>query len=473
VATIEWRSEKDSMGEMKLPSQALYGATTQRAVENFPVSGIRFSRDFIRVLAEIKSACAEVNLQLGKLDANLAKPIIQAAAAIETGKYDGEFVLDIFQTGSGTSTNMNFNEVAANVANLALGSPVGAKKPIHPNDHVNMGQSSNDIIPTAIHVAAAVMVTEKLLPALKQLHGTLQKKSIAFNGIVKTGRTHLQDATPILLGQEFSGYENQIKKGIERIERALPAICELPVGGTAVGTGINTDANFGKLVSANLAKRLKIAFTEAENHFEAQASKDACVELSGALKTVAVSLTKIANDFRWLASGPRCGFAEIILPPVQPGSSIMPGKVNPVIPESLLQVCAQVMGNDLAITLGGQSGSFELNVMMPLIAHNLLMSIEILSNGVKLFDEKCVKGIEANVERINETVERSLMLATPLAPVVGYDKAAEISKKAFKENKTVREVALATLDLSKEQLNEILDPSKMVIPGAGAGGEGG
>ncbi len=473
MATTEFRSEKDSMGEMKLPSQALYGATTQRAVENFPVSGIRFSRDFIRVLAEIKSSCAEVNLKLGKLDAKLANPIIQAAAAIETGKYDGEFVLDIFQTGSGTSTNMNFNEVAANVANLALGSAVGAKKPIHPNDHVNMGQSSNDIIPTAIHVAAAVMVSEKLLPALKQLHGTLAAKSKAFNGIVKTGRTHLQDATPILLGQEFSGYENQVKKGIERVERALPAICELPVGGTAVGTGINTDAEFGKLVSAHLAKKLKIAFVEAENHFEAQASKDACVELSGALKTVAVSLTKIANDFRWLASGPRCGFAEIILPPVQPGSSIMPGKVNPVIPESLLQVCAQVMGNDLAITLGGQSGSFELNVMMPLIAHNLLQSIEILANGVKLFDEKCVKGIEANVERINETVERSLMLATPLAPVVGYDKAAEISKKAFKENKTVREIALATLDMSKEQLNEILDPSKMVIPGAGAGGEGG
>lgn len=366
---------------------------------------------------------------------------------------------------------MNFNEVAANVANLALGSAVGAKKPVHPNDHVNMGQSSNDIIPTAIHVAAAVMVTEKLLPALKTLRATLQKKSESFAGIVKTGRTHLQDATPILLGQEFSGYENQVKKGIERVERALPALCELPVGGTAVGTGINTDAAFGKLVSESLAKKLGIAFCEAENHFEAQAAKDACVEMSGALKTVAVSLTKIANDFRWLASGPRCGFAEIILPPVQPGSSIMPGKVNPVIPESLLQVCAQVMGNDLAITLGGQSGSFELNVMMPMMAHNLLQSIEILANGVKMFEEKCARGIEANIERINETVERSLMLATPLAPVVGYDKAAEISKKAFKENKTVREVALATLEMSKEQLQEILDPSKMVIPGAGGGGE--
>ncbi len=467
----DFRVEKDSMGEMRLPSSALYGATTQRAVENFPVSGIPFGRDFIRVLSVIKASCAEVNQKLGKLDAKLAASVVEAAKAIETGKYDSHFPIDIFQTGSGTSTNMNFNEVAANVANLALGSAVGAKKPVHPNDHVNMGQSSNDIIPTAIHVAAAVMVTERLLPALRDLKATLQKKSAAFAGIVKTGRTHLQDATPILLGQEFSGYENQVKKGIERIERALPTLCELPVGGTAVGTGINTDAAFGKLVSESLAKKLGVPFREAENHFEAQAAKDACVEMSGALKTVAVSLTKIANDFRWLASGPRCGFAEIILPPVQPGSSIMPGKVNPVIPESLLQVCAQVMGNDLAIALGGQSGSFELNVMMPMMAHNLLQSIQILANGVKMFDEKCARGIEANKARIEETVERSLMLATPLAPVVGYDKAAEISKKAFAENKTVREVALATLDMSKEQLQEILDPSKMVIPGAGGGGE--
>ncbi len=467
----DFRIEKDSMGEMKLPAKAIYGATTQRAVENFPVSGIRFGRDFIRVLAVIKASCAEVNQKLGKLDAKIAAAVIEAAQAIEQGKYDGEFVLDIFQTGSGTSTNMNFNEVAANIANLALGSAVGSKKPIHPNDHVNMGQSSNDIIPTAIHVAAAVMVQEKLLPALKGLRATLQKKSAAFSTIVKTGRTHLQDATPILLGQEFSGYENQVKKSIERVERAMASICELPVGGTAVGTGINTDAAFGKHVAESLARKLKVPFKEAENHFEAQASKDACVEMSGALKATAVALTKIANDFRWLASGPRCGFAEIILPAVQPGSSIMPGKVNPVIPESLLQVCAQVMGNDLVVTLGGQSGSFELNVMMPLIAHNLLQSIQILASGVKMFDEKCAQGIEANTARILETVERSLMLATPLAPVVGYDKAAEISKKAFAENKTVREIALATLDLSKDQLNEILDPSKMVIPGAGGGGE--
>jgi len=467
----EFRVEKDSMGEMKTPANMLYGATTQRAVENFPVSGIRFSREFIRVLALVKASCAEVNKKLGKLDGKLADAIVKASAAIAEGKYDEHFPIDIFQTGSGTSTNMNFNEVAANVANVDLGGKVGSKSPIHPNDHVNMGQSSNDIIPTAIHVAAAVEVKERLIPALKKLETTLGQKAKQFASIVKTGRTHLQDATPITLGQEFSGYENQVKKSVERLERALPGVCELAVGGTAVGTGINTDAKFGKLVSESLASKLRLPFVEAENHFEAQASKDACVELSGALKTAAVALTKIANDIRWLSSGPRNGIGEIIIPPVQPGSSIMPGKVNPVIPESLLQVCAQVIGNDAAITAGGAAGNFELNVMMPMIAHNLIQSISILANGVLMFESKCARGIEANLKKIGETVERSLMLATPLAPVVGYDKAAEISKKAFAENKTVREVALATLDLSKEQLSEILDPSKMVIPGAGGGGE--
>lgn len=467
----DFRVEKDSMGEMKIPSKFLYGASTQRAVENFPVSGLRFSREFIRVLAVIKASCAEVNKSLGKLDPKIADAIVKASAEIAEGKYDEHFVVDIFQTGSGTSTNMNYNEVAANVANLALGGAVGSKKPVHPNDHVNMGQSSNDIIPTAMHVAAAVATQEKLLPALKGLHTTLSKKAKDFASIVKTGRTHLQDATPITLGQEFSGYENQLKKSLERVEKALPAVCELAIGGTAVGTGINTDAQFGKLVSDLLAKKLGLPFCEAENHFEAQASKDGCVELSSALKTVAVALTKVANDIRWLSSGPRCGISEINLPATQPGSSIMPGKVNPVIPEALLQVCAHVMGNDLAVTLGGQAGNFELNVMMPMMAHNLLESIQVLAGGVKVFDEKCARGIEANTRKIAETVERSLMLATPLAPVVGYDKAAEISKKAFQENKTVREIAQATLDLSKEQLNEILDVSKMTVPGAGGGGE--
>jgi fumarate hydratase class II len=467
----DYRIEKDSMGEMRIPSNMLYGATTQRAVENFPVSNLRFSREFIRVLAVIKACCAEVNTSLGKLDKKIADAILQASQKISEGEYDAHFVLDIFQTGSGTSTNMNFNEVAANLANLSVGSAVGSKKPVHPNDHVNMGQSSNDIIPTAIHVAAALTIKEKLLPALEGLHSTLKAKSKSFMGIVKTGRTHLQDATPILLGQEFSAYEAQVLFSIQRIKKSLDGLLELPVGGTAVGTGINTDAEFGKKVSERLAKKLGLAFREASNHFEAQASKDACVEMSGTLKTVATSLTKIANDVRWLSSGPRCGFAEINLPAVQPGSSIMPGKVNPVIAESLLQVCAQVTGNDLAVTIGGQSGSFELNVMMPVIAHNLLESILCLANGVKMFDEKCVKGIEANVSKIEETVERSLMLATPLAPVVGYDKAAEISKKAFIENKTVREMAKSMTDLSAEKLDEILDPSKMVIPGA-SGGEG-
>lgn len=467
----EFRIERDSMGEMKIPSRYLYGASTQRAVENFPVSGIRFGRDFIRVLGLVKASCVEVNRRLGKLDAKLSDAILKACQSIVEGQYDDHLVVDVFQTGSGTSTNMNFNEVAANIANGALGACVGSKKPVHPNDHVNLGQSSNDVIPTVIHVAAVLAVKEQLLPALKRLEVSLQRKVEAFSGIVKTGRTHLQDATPILLSQEFSGYENQVKKSIERLERVIPSLCELAIGGTAVGTGINTDAQFGKLVAESIAQKLGIPFREAENHFEAQAAKDACVEVSGVLNTIAVSLTKIASDIRWLSSGPRCGIGEISIPAVQPGSSIMPGKVNPVIPESLLQVCAQVMGNHVTVTLGGQGGAFELNVAMPLIGHNLLQSIRILSNAVLMFEEKCVRGIQANRHRIDETVERSLMLATTLAPVIGYDKAAEISKRAFTENKTVRDVALATLDLPKDQIADILNPSKMVVPGAGGGSE--
>jgi fumarate hydratase, class II len=465
------RIEKDSMGEMKVPGEALYGATTQRAVENFPVSGIRFSRDFVRILAVVKASCAEVNKKLKLLDSKVADAIVKASVEIEEGKHDEQFVLDIFQTGSGTSTNMNFNEVAANIANLKLGSKIGSKSPVHPNDHVNRGQSSNDVIPTVIHVAAAWSVREKLLPALKNLEVTLGKKVKAFKGIVKTGRTHLQDATPILLAQEFSGYEEQVKKSRARIERAVEDLHELAIGGTAVGTGINTHPSFGKEVATLLSKKLKISFREAQNHFEAQASKDACVEVSGSLKTAAVALTKIANDIRLLSMGPRCGLSEIHLPAVQPGSSIMPGKVNPVIAESLLQVCAQVIGNDVTISISGASGNFELNTMMPVIAHNLLQSIECLANAVKIFDEKCIQGIEANTERIEETIRRSLMLATALAPVVGYDKAAEISKRAFKENKTIREIAETALKLPKKQLDEILDPAKMVVPGAGGGGE--
>lgn len=466
------RIEKDSMGEMRVPANALYGATTQRAVENFPISGLRFSRDYIRMLAHIKASCAEVNKDLGKLDGKLADAIVKACSEIAEGKYDNEFVLDIFQTGSGTSTNMNFNEVASNIANVAAGSAIGAKKPIHPNDHVNMGQSSNDIIPTAIHVAAAVGVKERLLPALNRLQTTLEKKAQEFSKIVKTGRTHLQDATPVLLGQEFGGYAAQVQKSKDRITKSLDGVLELAVGGTAVGTGINTDAQFGKKVSEKLSKKLGMAFREADNHFEAQASKDACVELSGSIRTAAVALTKVANDLRWLGSGPRCGISEINLPPVQPGSSIMPGKVNPVIPEALLQVCAQVIGNDAAIAWGGAwGGTFELNVMMPMIAHNLLTSIQFLASAVDVFEEKCVRGIEANLTRIAETVERSLMLATPLAPVVGYDKAADIAKQAHKEGKTVREVAKTATTLTDDELKKLLDVSGMVYPGAKGGGE--
>lgn len=466
-----YRNEKDSMGEMKIPADMLYGASTQRAVENFPISGQRFSRSFIEVLAVLKASCAKVNKDLGKLDGKIAEAIEGAAQKIAKGDYDAQFVVDIFQTGSGTSTNMNFNEVASNVANLHLGSSVGSKKPVHPNDHVNMGQSSNDIIPTAIHMAAAVAVEKKLLPTLKDLEEVLHKKSQAFDKYVKTGRTHLQDATPIRLGQEFSGYEAQMRKCRERIEDSLKGVQELAIGGTAVGTGINTHVEFGARVCAEVTRRLGVNFRETDNHFEAQASKDACVQLSGSLRTLAVALTKIGNDLRWLGSGPRCGIGEIVLPAVQPGSSIMPGKVNPVIPEALLQVCAQVMGNDFAVTMGGQAGNFELNVMMPMIAHNLLSSIELLSNGIKVFNEKCIRGIEANTTRIEETVERSLMLATPLAPVVGYDKAAEIAKKAFQENKTIRELAKKETNLSNKELNEILNPALMTVAGA-SGGEG-
>lgn len=467
----EFRAERDSMGEMKIQNRYLYGATTQRAVENFPISGIRFSRGFIRLLAVLKGACAKVNQDLGKLDPKIATAVQEAALAIESGEYDEHFVLDIFQTGSGTSTNMNFNEVASNIANLRMGSTVGSRKPVHPNDHVNMGQSSNDVIPTTIHLAAAVSINELLTPALKTLKDTLEKKSRELDGFVKTGRTHLQDATPIRLGQEFSGYAAQLRKCEARIYDAMDGLCELAIGGTAVGTGINTHPEFGARVSRALAERLGVPFREADNHFEAQASKDACVQMSGALKTAAVALTKIANDIRWLSSGPRCGIGEITIPAVQPGSSIMPGKVNPVIPEALLQVCAQVMGNDLAITMGGQAGNFELNVMMPMIGHNLLQSIDILGRAVRVFNEKCAVGIEANPVRIAETVERSLMLATPLAPVIGYDKAAEMAKRAFKENKTIRELATAELKMSAAELSTLLDPTKMTIPGA-SGGEG-
>lgn len=465
------RIEQDSMGEMPVPADRLYGASTARAVANFPISSLRFGRGFLMALARVKAACAAANKDLGRLDPRLADAVIEAARRIADGEYDDHFEVDVFQTGSGTSTNMNFNEVAANLANLKLGvQEIGTKSPVHPNDHVNLGQSSNDVIPTAIHVAAASACVG-LLDALDRLESTLGAKAAEFADVVKIGRTHLQDATPITLGQEFSGYEAQVAQAIGRIERALPSIHELPIGGTAVGTGINTDPRFGALVAEKLAEGLGLPFREATNHFAAQAAKDACVELSASLRGAAIALTKIAGDLRWLASGPRCGLGELTLPAVQPGSSIMPGKVNPVIAEALIQVCAQVQGNDLAVSLGAQGGRFELNAMMPLIAHNLLQSIDLLTNAVRVFDEKCVRGIKANRERIAAAVERSLMLATPLAPVVGYDKAAEVAKRAFAEGKTIREVASAMLDLPAAELDRLLDPARMVRPGAGGAGE--
>lgn len=458
----ETRIEKDALGEMKVQKEALFGASTQRAVENFPVSGLRFPPSFIRALAEIKNACAKTNLSLKKLDSKNAKAIVEACEAIAEGKYYDQFVVDVFQTGSGTSTNMNFNEVAANLANLNLGSSLGSKKPVHPNDHVNLGQSSNDMIPTTIHVAAAYLVHSELLPNLAKLHSSLQKKSKAFSKLIKMGRTHLQDATPITLGQEFSGYAAQIELASERIESVLPRLCELAIGGTAVGTGINTHPKFAQKICEELKKEFKLPFKEARNHFAAQASVDTCVELSGALKTLAVSLSKIANDLRWLSSGPRSGLGEISLPKVQPGSSIMPGKVNPVMAEMVLQVAAHVQGSDVIIGIGGASGNFELNTMLPLVGYHLLTSIEYLSHATLLFTEKCIEGIEANEERLRELVERSLMLVTGLVPEIGYDEAAKIADDAFKNNLTLLEAASKSKKISREKAKILLNPASQL-----------
>jgi fumarate hydratase class II len=452
------------MGEMRVPVDAYWGASTQRAVANFPISGLRFPRSFIRALGVVKSAAAHTNCDLGLLEGKLAAAIIEAATEVTDGRLDVHFVVDIFQTGSGTSTNMNANEVIANRANEILGGKIGDVKPVHPNDHVNMGQSSNDVIPTCIHIAVMDGVVNELLPALGELHDVLDEKAKAFDKVIKIGRTHLQDATPIRLGQEFSGYASMIEHGIQRIKNAQPGIAELALGGTAVGSGINTPARFPERAIAEINKLNGLEFREAENHFEAQGSKDALVELSGALKTLAASLTKIANDIRWLGSGPRCGIGEIILPAVQPGSSIMPGKVNPVMAEALLQVCAQVIGNDAAVTVGGMSGNFELNVMMPVMAHNLLESITLLSRSVTVFNERCIKGIEADEKRCAEMIEKSLAMCTSLSPKIGYQAAAEIAKEAYASGKTVREVAKEKGILSDEELDKLLDPWSMTEP---------
>lgn len=465
----DFRVERDSMGEMQVPSNAYYGASTQRAVLNFPVSGYRFGREFIRALGAIKSAAAEANASLGKLDRKLAGFIQKAAHEVMEGKLDDQFVLDIFQTGSGTSTNMNANEIIANRATELAGGQRGSKL-IHPNDHVNMGQSSNDVIPTAIHVAAVESLHRQLMPALHRLREALRAKAEEFNGIVKIGRTHLMDATPIRLGQVFSGYASQISHADRRIAQKLIILRELPIGGTAVGTGINTHPKFAQLVCDALNHELREQFHEAANHFEAQAAKDAIVNAMGSLKTVAVALTKIANDIRWLGSGPRTGIGELLLPETQPGSSIMPGKVNPVICESVLQVCAQVVGADAAITYaGGLLGTFELHVGMPVVAHNFLESTRLLANVCNVFVEKCVLGLQANTARCEALVEQSLAMCTSLAPLIGYDAAAEIAKQAHKSGRNVREIALdaikaGKLKLTEAQLKEALDPRSMTEP---------
>ena len=465
------RTEKDSMGEMSVPESALYGASTQRAVLNFPISGYRFSRPFIRALGLIKGAAAQANADLGLLDSHRCAFIVQAAEEVVEGKLDEHFPLDIFQTGSGTSTNTNANEVISNRCCQLAGKPIGARDPVHPNDHVNMGQSSNDVIPSAIHISAAEQLKNCLIPALEELHRALELKANEFWGVIKIGRTHLMDATPVRLGQEFSGYAQQIFYARERANRAISALEELALGGTAVGTGLNRQVEFPGKVMRHLAQRTGIKFREAQNHFEAQGAKDAVVEASGHLRTIAVSLFKIANDIRWLGSGPRCGIGEIRLPSTQPGSSIMPGKVNPVMCESLAMVCAQVIGNDSCVTWAGANGNFELNVMMPVMAHNLLESIRLLGNACDAFQEKCVRGIEANEERCRELVELSMAMVTSLAPKIGYDRAAEIAKESAKTGRTVREICLEKMVLPADELERALDPVGMTEPGGeGSGG---
>jgi fumarate hydratase class II len=459
----EFRIEKDSMGNVKVPKDAYYGAQTQRAVDNFPVSGIKFSRSFIKAIGLVKKSAAGVNNELDQLDASITDPIQKAAQEVAEGDFDQDFAIDIFQTGSGTSSNMNANEIIAKRANELKADDEETE--IHPNDHVNYGQSSNDVVPTSIRVAAALTVTKNLIPAMEHLQDTFLEKGEDFAEIVKTGRTHLMDAMPVTIGQEFGGYARQLQLGIDRLEATMERICELPQGGTAVGTGLNTHPEFGAIMAESLSDETDIDFREAENHFEAQSTVDAPVELSGQLKTIAVGLMKIGNDLRWMNSGPNSGIGELKLAALQPGSSIMPGKVNPVIEESLTMVSAQVIGNDSVITVAGQAGNFELNVMLPVVAHNLLESICILANAVRNQADRSVAKIEVNKERIAEMVERNPVLVTALNPIIGYDLGSKIAKKAFKEGRPVKEVAREMTDLSDEELDEALDPIKMTKGG--------
>ncbi|MFF3841923.1 class II fumarate hydratase [Streptomyces sp. NPDC001930] len=460
-----YRIEHDSMGEVRVPSHAKWRAQTQRAVENFPVSGQRLERAHIEALARIKAAAAQVNAELGVIDEDRAEAIASAAAEVAEGRWDEHFPVDVFQTGSGTSSNMNTNEVIATLATERL--PEGRE--VHPNDHVNASQSSNDVFPSSIHIAATGAVTRDLIPALDHLAASLERKSAEFASVVKSGRTHLMDATPVTLGQEFGGYAAQVRYGVERLRSALPRLAELPLGGTAVGTGINTPAGFSAAVIAEVARATGLPLTEARDHFEAQGARDALVETSGQLRTIAVSLTKIANDLRWMASGPRTGLAEINLPDLQPGSSIMPGKVNPVIPEAVLMVAAQVTGNDTTVAVAGAAGNFELNVMLPVMAKNLLESVRLLANASRLLADRTVDGVTANVERAREYAESSPSVVTPLNKYIGYEEAAKVAKKSLAERKTIREVVLESGyvergDLTVEQLDEALDVLRMTRP---------
>lgn len=453
---MEFREEKDTMGVVRVPVDAFYGAQTQRAVENFPISDLRLPPSFIHALALVKRFAAEVNRDLGLLDPERADAIEKAAAETAGGKYDDQFVIDVFQTGSGTSTNMNMNEVVAARANEILTGNRGGRSPVHPNDHVNLGQSSNDVIPSTIHIAALMRIENDLRPALEALRRALSEKAGAFSDVRKIGRTHLQDAVPMTLGNEFSGYARQIELALDRLSDLRKRLGELALGGTAVGSGINTHPEFAENVIKKLSAHLKLPFREASNHFQAQASQDTAVEASGVLKSLATGLVKISNDIRWLASGPRCGIGEITIPSLQPGSSIMPGKVNPVVPEAVLMVAVQVTGNDATITAAGQSGNFELNVMLPVIAYNLLQSVSLLAGAATVLTERCIVGIAADRERCAAYIEQSLALVTGLVPHIGYDRAAAIAKKAYETGRTVKSVALEEEVLPRELLDDIL-----------------
>ena len=454
--TKEFRTEKDSMGEFQVPIDAKYGASTARAVDNFPISNLKFSRPFIKALGEIKKACAKVNQNNKLLDKNFADSIIDAAQQVIDGDHDKDFVVDIFQTGSGTSTNMNANEIISKIASESL------SKNIHPNDHVNMSQSSNDVIPTATNVAAVTEIVQNLIPAVESLIQSLEDKAKKWEKVYKNGRTHLMDATPVSLGQEFSGYSALLSERLEDIKLSLINASKLAIGGTAVGTGINAPENFGKDVAAEISNSLGINFFEVENHFTRQGSREEIVHLSGSLKAFAVSMFKIANDIRWMGSGPVSGLNELIIPPLQPGSSIMPGKVNPVIPEMVMQVSAQVIGNDNTITFSSSNGNFELNTMLPVMAHNLLESIELLTTSTDVFEKKLINHLEANTEKLDENIQKNSILVTALVPVIGYDKSAEVAKEAMSQNKTIKEVLIDKNLISIEEIDELLDIEKLI-----------